>query len=115
MAVMGGIIGKIMTAAAKDEMDIYGKVTNMLFYSGKKKSPIKQILFDDKKILVVNFADFRMNCDQNNQLMIRGRLELLRRKCLPQSGPLSLLADKKRRCCVLRKSLVQFFTVLFPH
>ena len=26
MAVMGGIIGKIMTAAAKDEMDIYGKV-----------------------------------------------------------------------------------------
>ena len=27
MAVMGGIIGKIMTAAAKDEMDIYGKVS----------------------------------------------------------------------------------------
>ena len=42
MAVMGGIIGKIMTAAAKDEMDIYGKVTRTLFrfFSGTK-SPNK--------------------------------------------------------------------------
>ena len=31
MAVMGGIIGKIMTAAAKDEMDIYGKVQKSPF------------------------------------------------------------------------------------
>ena len=37
MAVMGGIIGKIMTAAAKDEMDIYGKVQQISF----KVSPIK--------------------------------------------------------------------------
>ena len=36
MAVMGGIIGKIMTAAAKDEMDIYGKVAEIFFSSGKK-------------------------------------------------------------------------------
>ena len=36
MAVMGGIIGKIMTAAAKDEMDIYGKVAEIFFSSGKR-------------------------------------------------------------------------------
>ena len=36
MMVMGGIIGKIMTAAAKDEMDIYGKVAEIFFSSGKR-------------------------------------------------------------------------------
>ena len=28
MVIMGGIMGKMMTSASKDEMDIYGKVRN---------------------------------------------------------------------------------------
>ena len=39
MAVMGGIIGKIMTAAAKDEMDIYGKVPKIRFSIGNNEVP----------------------------------------------------------------------------
>ena len=34
MMVMGGIMGKLMTAAAKDEMDIYGKVARRRWLAG---------------------------------------------------------------------------------
>ena len=60
MAVMGGIIGKIMTAAAKDEMDIYGKVAEIFPYGTLRTGDVEDSDVEDTTLRTCDFEDTRI-------------------------------------------------------